>query len=247
MTAELPLDLQELIRAGGAVRTNPQEDHAGRCGAAVDRRNAGSVYCQRGAGWGTDHKGVGRCKSHPLHAPGLPPWAGDTDPEMWRRATGHNVPGPDGALQTTHGATAVLTLEQRFSGFFEGDDRELYDSIPDNEPVRVLDLIIRTRLVALGRVEGYVAQARRIAAGAGQQASFDKIAGPTAMADRIAGTIARLQEVRAKYVELDKRDESLEGLAAFLQQLPDADLAAVYATPGLLATFRPGHFTAPPI
>jgi hypothetical protein len=239
----LPPNLVDWIRSGNAVRTDAAAEFAGRCGAAVERRNAGAAFCGRAAGWGTDHKGVGRCKGHPLEADGLAPWVGVVAAEQWQAITGHNLPGPGGHLQATHGATTTLrSIEDLFADMMEATDAAVFRAVPTDDPVRLLDVVVRTNVVALYRVQGFIKKMREAQAAAGVGGRLEDTAGAESLAAKISSTIARLMESKAKYVEIEQRGESLDSLASLLMQLSDADFARVSQDPSLLSQYQPGGF-----
>lgn len=251
---ELPEALIEWIRAGKPVRQETEGDqYAGRCGARVQQGGRGlGVYCRKAAGSGTTHLGVGPCHHHPLETRGdtsLAPWVGEVDPQQWRAITGHNASAPGGGgFPTKHGATEALTmgeqaaktLTQHFEDALTDEDRAVYRSIDTSNPVALLDEVIRTQVLGLYRINKSISDTRRAYALAQKPCPAQATAASEAIATRIAQTVARLEEARFKFIELDRKEDALEGLADLLSGLSDEDFARISANPQLLTGLKAG-------
>jgi hypothetical protein len=229
-------EIRAWLERGLPVRANEEDPWAGRCGAEVVRK-ASATYCRYAAGRGTRHKGMGRCSDHEGSESGLPIWIGNVSPEAWQRITGATVIGPGQGVgrEVTHNATELVNADIRsmFGKLLDEEERLWFDSVP-KDPVDLLDLVIQLRVVALGRVNRAMQQLRHEYASSGRRAPYDRTVTMEAMADKISQTIARLQESRAKYLELESQNDHREGLRDILRGLSDEEFAAVSSQPHLL-------------
>lgn len=227
--------IQDWIRRGLPVRTDASDAYAGRCGAPVVRRS-GQAYCRTGAGKGTEHLGMGRCRQHEGVEEGLGLWIGQMDPVAWRRVAG----GTDAGQAGTHGASVLAgeamnrTLDDLFESLLDEDEAAWYRAVP-SDPVKLIDFVVRTRVVALGRINRHLQQLRLDYAATGQRPPIEKTIGPEALADRISQTIARLQESRAKYEETKGKNDHLAGVRDLLRGLSDEEFNQIKSSPELLA------------
>lgn len=234
----LPEDVVVWIRGGLPVRTDPSDEYAGRCGGKTGRG-----YCRLAAGFGTNHPGVGRCHHHPLKQeddPGLSPWVGEVPPEQWKSLIGANsgVPGLQG-FQPEHQATELGTLsfDELILKHFDGEEQQWYRAVPD-DPVALLNVVIRMRMVAMGRVQRNLARVRAQNHGV---APADKLFAQEMLLDRIAGTIARLEEAKAKYIEAVDGNESRALLRDVIKGFSDEEFAAIKQNPAALAQLSSIH------
>ncbi|MFW6086763.1 MAG: hypothetical protein ACODAG_06125 [Myxococcota bacterium] len=125
----LPDHLREYVEAGHPARWDPDDPLPGRCGGA---RWDGEP-CRRGAGWGTDHTGVGRCKNHPDLHTGLSPWIGVLPRQEWAAIVGRQVVRDDkGRFAATHGQDGkIKAVKATFRDLLPTDgSRRAYDELP---------------------------------------------------------------------------------------------------------------------
>lgn len=226
-----PPELVRWIQGGNPVRTDPSDPYAGRCGAFT----ASKSPCRSAAGFGTEYPGVGRCMHHPLEMDqkGLAPWVGEVPREEWMRLTGASLPGPSGLFEFEHGAQEIdkLPFDELLARHFDSEERAWWKGLPD-DPVDRLDIAIKYRFVALGRINRALARQRALHNGVVPE---NKSLSYELTADKISQTIARLEEARAKYMDAQSGNEVRLALRDVLRGLSDEDYAAVKANPALLA------------
>lgn len=232
LQTELSEELVKWIRGGFPVRTDPNDPFSGRCGAKVTVGGGGrSSMCRLAAGWGTEHKGVGRCKKHPLttHFAGLHPWVGQLTREQWLEMTG----ATEEVGVTTHGATEIgtLPLEDLFARHMDTEDRSvLHHAYTD--PHQLIDFVLKLRQVALGRLNRELHRLRIQHAG---HVPASKSVAIESLANQVSSTIARLLEAKGKFLEVESGNETRGLLAGVLRGLSDEDFNALKGDPAAMA------------
>jgi hypothetical protein len=181
----------------------------------------------REAGWGTDHRGVGRCLHHEGNfVDGLPVWV----PEVVLK-------GVRGAV--VRRTVSVPQVRRRFEDFvrecFEEEDREVYDAVK-MDPTLIIDQevkinrvqavrllrIIRNRQAMLDMDESYVG---------GPGTADAVIQDAQGELHALARSLARLLEVRARYTELEDSRNRSEDLTKFLEGLSPEQFAKLRTNP----------------
>lgn len=228
----IPADLREWIKDGNPVREETHEPFAGLCGALVKRNNGstnGGAFCQRAAGWGTDHKGYGRCTHHEdlPWTEGLAPWAGPITDEEWLEITG-------GGSRPTHGASHLQTIRKSW-------EQWLQEAIPPEEwhayrtmstdPLQLVDQEIRLNRLRMARIHRWLRMKRMVAdhdsgGVGGTQRDLEVVQAETQL-DKLSMTFARLMEVRVRISEVAQAQENQDALSDLLRDLSDEDFMKV--------------------
>jgi hypothetical protein len=243
VSPDFPPAVQDWIRQGLSVRHDGDAPLAGRCGASIRGRNL-ETFCKHGAGWGTDHKGIGRCVKHEGQEAGLGLWIGHLTAEQYRRAMNDRDPGSrrdqqTGRMLPEHNAHELhgLSIEEVFKRYLDPEEAYIFDHIP-TDPKRRIDLLIKMRKVALMRINKQIQAIRMQYAAIGQHPPHDKIAGYEGLADRISQTLARLEETALKHRALDSHNEQRSGLLNLLQQLTPEEVRTLENDPAVAELYR---------
>lgn len=145
-------------------------------------------------------------------------------------------PGVHG-FPTQHGAAELdkLSFSELIERHFDDEERAWWKSVP-SDPMERLDIAIRYRFVAIGRVNRELARQRVRHNGVVPET---KSLSYELTLDKISQTVARLEEVRAKYLETQSGNDTRATLRDFLRGLSDDDFAAAKDNPALLAGLIP--------
>lgn len=238
----IPPDLEKWIKDEGEVRDDPNRPFAGMCGGIVKRKNGsqnGGQWCQRAAGWNTDHPGFGRCFHHEEQGPqgdegALPPWTGPLTDEEWNALVGGRAPGGE----MRHGAHFILKLKRTWEEWLEEalDPEELhaYKTMP-TDPVTLLDQGIKLNRLAMARIQRWLARQRMVhqmnpveVGGTPRSLEIQQAESQLLKLDTV---FARLMEVRARISDAATNERSQEFLEDYIRSLPDDEFAAISAAP----------------
>lgn len=233
--------LETYVRQGGSVRQHMDDFLAGRCGARLVRGDSdnGGQWCQRGAGLGTDHKGLGRCSDHTdqPYSEGLPPWAGEIPDEKWREITGGRAnPG-----ELTHGIAEIerarKTFEDQMRAALPDQDRQTYDSL-SVEPVAIIDQDIKLNRTMAVRIWRFIKRRMQMAGPGATGQGDPKVRAAQATLIEISKVLARLMKTRLGYSELAEEKSRDDFMADLLSELPKAKFLEVAQNPAKLAEYR---------
>jgi hypothetical protein len=228
--------LAEWVQVGGLFRASPDDHMAGRCGGLLERDSsqAGSAYCARAAGWGTDHNRIARCKHHEgNYVDGLPPWLGDLTEEQWIWMCGARPAGVP-AL----GVAPVERVRRKFEDFvrmaLESEDRDVYDAVRA-DPVLLIDQAVKLNRVQAVKVlrwmrlrQGMLEERDTYLGGPTRDGGMERA---EATLQRLDLIMARLLEIRVRYSELeDQRDRSDE-VTRLLQSMSQEDFSVIRRDP----------------
>jgi len=246
--SEFGTEVEAWLLKDGPLRSEPQDAYPGRCAGEIIRKNGSEAapgdYCQRVAGWGTDHTGYGRCRHHggDRFAKGLPPWVGEISPEEYRRVTG----GREKPSAVTHGANQLTrwkkTWHQWIEDFLPEEEVAVFNSIP-TDPVTIIDQEIKFNRLMAARIHRYLKDQRmreymdprlggHVRSLEVQQAEHQLV--------KISGALARLMEVRARFSELASKEQAGDYLSEMMNQLSDQEFKALSGNPGALLSLVGG-------
>lgn len=234
--------LREHIDGGGQVRDGSSvELYHGRCGGVVLRQNGSDTdltrFCNRAAGWGTDHSRIGYCRFHEDQlgsTDALPPWTGDLEDEDWRLLTGgRERPGRPG-----EGIQILGKVKASWDDFIRQaltpEEYQVFLTMP-NDPVVILDHEIKLNRLQAMRIHRQLQQLNMAA-----EMSPHHVGGGSVSLEvnqlqaklvAISGVLARLMEVRHRFSELAQGDRNQEWLEQALSELPMEDFGTLSSDP----------------
>lgn len=243
----IPPDLEEWIRKGGAVRDDLTLPFAGRCGGVVQRpngsQNDGGSWCQRGAGWGTDHPGYGRCRHHEGQYElegALSPWVGPLTDEEWTALVGAMAPGGE----VRHGASFIQRIRESWDQWLEAslEPEELYayKTMP-TDPLTLLDQEIKLNRLAMARIQRWLRTQRAMSdmnpwSLGGTPRSLE-ISQAENQLLKLSAAFARLMEVRARISEVETGERWQEMTEDVLRRMPDEEFQNLLAQPERMMLF----------
>lgn len=228
----IPPKLQQWIEDGNPIRELVSEPFAGLCGAKVKRNNGshnGGPFCQRAAGFGTEHAGYGRCFHHEDDGweDGLAPWAGPLTDEEWQVLTG-------GGSRPSHGAAQLQTIQKSWEQWLQEaippEEWYAYKTMP-TDPLLLVDQEIKLNRLRMARIQRYLRMKRMTqdydSGGVGGMARDLDVVKAETQLDKLSMTFARLLEVRTRISEVAQASENQDALADTLRDLSDEEFMTV--------------------